>query len=95
MRYNITDGDVSTFYINPKSGQIWLRRTVYQDRRDNYTLTVSASDQDKNEDTARITVSIVYLKLVIIRYYLPQTIINLILDAVKCIKTKVIIHISN
>lgn len=95
VRYNITDGDVSTFYINPKSGQIWLRRTVYQDRRDNYTLTVSASDQDKNEDTARVTVSIVYLKLVIIRYYIPQTIINLILDAVNCIKTKAIIHISN
>uniref|UniRef100_A0A8W8M8J5 Cadherin domain-containing protein n=1 Tax=Magallana gigas TaxID=29159 RepID=A0A8W8M8J5_MAGGI len=59
VRYNITDGDASTFYINPKSGQIWLRRTVYQDRRDNYTLTVSASDQDKNEDTARITVLVV------------------------------------
>lgn len=75
VRYNITDGDVNTFYINPKSGQIWLRRTVYQDRRDYYTLTVSASDQDKREDTARVTVSIAYLILVkYTRYYIPQTV---------------------
>ena len=63
VRYNITGGDVNTFYIHPSSGQIFLRRTVYQDHRDNYTLTVTAADQDGKVDTAKISVSITYLKL--------------------------------
>ena len=63
MRYNITGGDVNTFYIHPSSGQIFLRRTVFQDHRDNYTLTVTAADQDGKVDTAKISVSITYLKL--------------------------------
>ncbi|XP_078318451.1 protocadherin Fat 4-like [Crassostrea virginica] len=59
VRYNITGGDVNTFYIHPSSGQIFLRRTVYQDHRDNYTLTVTAADQDGKVDTAKISVLVV------------------------------------
>ncbi|XP_061196147.1 protocadherin Fat 4-like [Saccostrea echinata] len=59
VRYNISGGDMTKFYVYPTTGQIVVRQALYQDHRNDYTLIVTATDEDRKNDTANVTVLVV------------------------------------
>ena len=58
LTYSLAEADTASFGIIPRSGQLQTKATLDHETKDNYTVTVTATDSSDASDTITVTITV-------------------------------------